>query len=166
MKSHIRKLTVPAIAAVALAIAAGQATATQKDIVETAIAAGNFTTLAAALEAAGLVDTLKGSGPFTVFAPTDEAFAMLPEGTVDNLLRPENREQLTAVLTHHVTSGKTLALDIARLGAIESLNGTMIDIEINGDRVTVNNAAVVSADVIATNGVIHVLDAVILPPSQ
>ena len=138
--------------------------AAEKDVVDTAIAAGQFETLAAALEAAGLVATLKGTGPFTVFAPTDEAFAKLPTGTVENLLKPENKQKLTAILTYHVVAGKVMAADVAGLDQAKSVNGKMIDIEVEGSTVKVNDAAVTAADIAASNGVIHVIDEVIMPP--
>ena len=138
--------------------------AAEKDVVDTAIAAGQFETLAAALEAAGLVATLKGTGPFTVFAPTDEAFAKLPAGTVENLLKPENKQKLTAILIYHVVAGKVMAADVAGLDQAKSVNGKMIDIEVEGSTVKVNDAAVTAADIAASNGVIHVIDEVIMPP--
>lgn len=138
--------------------------AAEKDVVDTAIAAGQFETLAAALEAAGLVATLKGTGPFTVFAPTDEAFAKLPAGAVENLLKPENKQKLTAILTYHVVAGKVMAADVAGLDQTKSVNGKMIDIEVEGSTVKVNDAAVTAADIAASNGVIHVIDEVIMPP--
>ena len=140
------------------------ALASGKDIVDTAVEAGQFKTLAAALTAAGLVDTLKGAGPFTVFAPTDEAFAKLPAGTLDNLLKPENKQQLTDILTYHVVSGKVMAADVAGMDEAKSVNGKMIDVEAAGGSVKVNGATVTAADVAASNGVIHVIDTVILPP--
>jgi uncharacterized surface protein with fasciclin (FAS1) repeats len=150
-------------AAITLASSAG-AFAAEKDIVDTAVEAGQFKTLAAALVAAGLVSTLKGDGPFTVFAPTDEAFAKLPAGTVENLLKPENKQQLTEILTYHVVPGKVMAADVASIDEAKSVNGKMIDIEVEGATVRVNDAAVTSADVAASNGVIHVIDKVIMPP--
>jgi uncharacterized surface protein with fasciclin (FAS1) repeats len=153
------------ILAAAFALATSvSALASGKDIVDTAVEAGQFKTLAAALTAAGLVDTLKGAGPFTVFAPTDEAFAKLPTGTVENLLKPENKQQLTDILTYHVVSGKVMAADVAGLGEAKSVNGKMIDVEATGGSVKVNGATVTAADVAASNGVIHVIDTVILPP--
>lgn len=134
------------------------------DIVDTAVAAGQFGTLAAALEAAGLVDTLKGDGPFTVFAPTDEAFAKLPAGTVDDLLKPENKDQLSAVLTYHVVPGEVMAADVVNLTEATTVNGKPIAIAVEGDTVKINEATVMQADVRASNGVIHVIDSVILPP--
>ena len=138
----------------------------KKDIVDTAAGAGSFNTLVAAVEAAGLVDTLKGEGPFTVFAPTDDAFAALPEGTVEDLLKPENKDKLVAILTYHVVAGKVMAADVA--GA-ETMAATVQgqELKIDGsDGVKINGATVTSADVKATNGVIHVIDQVLLPPQS
>lgn len=132
-----------------------------KDIVDTAVAAGNFGTLAKALTAAGLVETLKGEGPFTVFAPTDAAFAKLPAGTLDNLLKPENKAQLVAVLTYHVVPGKVMAKDV-KAGAVKTVNGKDATLATAGG-VTINGAKVVAADLAAGNGVVHVIDTVILP---
>lgn len=139
--------------------------AASKDIVDTAIAAGQFETLAAALGAAGLVDTLKGDGPFTVFAPTDAAFAKLPEGTVESLLKPENRDQLVAILTYHVVAGKVKAADVVKLSEAKTVNGQSVSIEVSDSGVRVDNANVVATDIAASNGVIHVIDSVILPGS-
>ena len=133
-----------------------------KDIVDTAVEAGSFKTLVAAVQAAGLVDTLKGEGPFTVFAPTDDAFAALPEGTVENLLKPENKDQLTAVLTYHVVPGKVLSGDLSNNMMAKTVQGGDVTIMTEGG-VTVDGANVVTADIEASNGVIHVIDAVILP---
>lgn len=135
----------------------------QGDLVDTAVAAGQFTTLAAALEAAGLVDTLKGPGPFTVFAPTDAAFAALPAGTVENLLKPENREQLVAVLTYHVVPGRYPAARVSSLDSATTVQGGKVAIRASGGEVTVDGAKVTSADVNASNGVIHVIDKVLMP---
>ena len=135
----------------------------KSDIVDTAVAAGQFNTLAAALEAADLIGTLKGDGPFTVFAPTDEAFAKLPEGTVESLLMPENRDQLIAVLTYHVVPGKVMAEDVVGLSSATTVQGSDIDIAVVDGNVRIDNATVVAADVGASNGVIHVIDSVILP---
>jgi len=137
--------------------------AAEADIVATAIGAGQFNTLAAALTAAGLVETLQGEGPFTVFAPTDEAFAKLPEGTVEELLKPENRDQLTAILTYHVVAGKVYAADVVNLSAATTVNGSDITIVATDAGVTVDAANVIATDIAASNGVIHVIDAVILP---
>ena len=134
-----------------------------QDIVDTAIAAGQFETLVAAVQAAGLVEVLKGDGPFTVFAPTDEAFAALPAGTVENLLKPENKDQLAAVLTYHVVPGKIMSADIAgKTAEVTTVQGS--DLSVNAtDGVMVDNATVVAADIEADNGVIHVIDQVVLP---
>jgi uncharacterized surface protein with fasciclin (FAS1) repeats len=134
-----------------------------KDIVDTAVSAGNFKTLATALQAAGLVDTLKGAGPFTVFAPTDEAFAKLPAGTLEELLKPESKARLTAVLTYHVVSGKVLAKDVIKLSEAKTVQGSSAKITVIGGKVKVDGATVVKTDIACTNGVIHVIDAVILP---
>ena len=135
----------------------------KKDIVDTAVEAGSFNTLAAALTAAGLVDTLKGEGPFTVFAPTDEAFAKLPEGSVENLLKPENKDQLVAVLTYHVVAGKVMAADVVKLDSATTVNGADVMIKASDEGVMVDGASVVTTDIKASNGVIHVIDTVILP---
>ena len=132
-----------------------------KDIVDTAVEAGSFNTLATALEAAGLVETLKGDGPFTVFAPTDEAFAKIPEDQLDALLA--DKEQLTAVLTYHVVAGKVLAEDVVGLDTATTVQGSDIDITVSDSGVMVDNANVVATDIMASNGVIHVIDSVILP---
>jgi transforming growth factor-beta-induced protein len=136
-----------------------------QDIVEVAVAAGNFKTLAAALEAAGLVETLKGEGPFTVFAPTDEAFAKLDKKLLDDLLKPENKETLVAILTYHVVPGKVTAADVVNLPSAETVQGEEITIKVDGNTVMVNDAKVTQTDIAARNGVIHVIDTVILPPS-
>ncbi len=135
----------------------------KKDIVDTAVGAGSFTTLVAAVQAAGLEETLRGEGPYTVFAPTDEAFAALPEGTVENLLKPENKEQLVAILTYHVVPGKVTSADVVKVKEAKSVNGKGIPIAVNDGKVKVDNATVVTPDVMASNGVIHVIDAVIIP---
>ncbi len=132
-----------------------------KDIVETAVAAGSFKTLAAALQAAGLVETLKGKGPFTVFAPTDEAFAKLPAGTVEALLK--DKAKLTAILTYHVVSGAVPASAVVNLTSAKTVNGKDVSISVVNGKVRVGSATVVSADVMASNGVIHVIDTVLLP---
>ena len=134
-----------------------------KDIVDTAIGAGSFTTLVAAVTAAGLVETLRGAGPFTVFAPTDEAFAKLPAGTVESLLLPESKEKLIAVLTYHVVAGKVLASDVVKLKSAKTVNGKEVSIKVSDEGVMVDAAKVVTTDIEAFNGVIHVIDSVILP---
>ncbi|WP_028835155.1 MULTISPECIES: fasciclin domain-containing protein [unclassified Pseudoalteromonas] len=135
----------------------------KKDIVDVAAANGSFSTLVAAVKAAGLVDTLKGDGPFTVFAPTDEAFAKLPAGTVENLLKSENKDKLTAILTYHVISGKVMAADVVKLDSAATVQGQSVNVTTNDGSVMINNANVVMADVKASNGVIHVIDTVLLP---
>lgn len=135
-----------------------------KDIVDTAAAAGSFETLLAAATAAGLVETLKGDGPFTVFAPTDEAFAALPEGTVESLLLPENQDQLVAILTYHVVQGSVMSSDLQDNTTAETVQGGEVMIDLD-DGVRINDASIVSADIEASNGVIHVIDKVILPSS-
>ena len=136
---------------------------TEKNIVEVAVAAGSFNTLAAALGAAGLVDTVSGNGPFTVFAPTDAAFAKLPAGTIESLLKPENKAQLTAILTYHVVAGKVMAADVVKLSEAPTVNGQMLKVKVVGGSVMINDANVTSADIVASNGVIHVIDSVVLP---
>jgi uncharacterized surface protein with fasciclin (FAS1) repeats len=160
----IRRTFLALTAATAFALPmAAPAFAADKDIVDTAVAAGSFKTLAAALGAAGLVDTLKGAGPFTVFAPTDDAFAALPAGTVDDLLKPENKDKLTAILTYHVVPGKVMSGDLTDGMKAKTVNGAEVTIKTEGG-VMVNDAKVTTADIEATNGVIHVIDKVILPP--
>ena len=139
------------------------AAAAEKDIVDTAVAAGKFKTLAAALEAAGLVDTLKGDGPFTVFAPTDEAFAKLPKGTVEGLLKPENKDKLKAILTYHVAGAKAMSTDLKDGQMVKTVNGKEVKVKISGENVMVGDAKVVKADIPAKNGVIHVIDTVLMP---
>lgn len=134
------------------------------DIVDTAVAAGNFTTLARALTAANLVETLKGEGPFTVFAPTDEAFAALPEGTLDSLLA--NPEELAKVLTYHVVSGDVSSETVVTLDSATTVQGSTVDIMVNDGKVMVNNATVTQADIKTSNGTIHVIDTVLLPPAS
>ncbi len=143
----------------------GEQPAAAADIVDTAVGAGQFQTLVAAVQAAGLEETLRGPGPFTVFAPTDEAFAALPEGTVENLLRPENREQLVAILTYHVVSGDVRAAQVTQMDSATTVQGAALPISTADGQVRVGEATVVQADVPASNGVIHVIDRVLLPPS-
>lgn len=135
----------------------------KKDIVDVAAENGSFTTLVAAVKAAGLVDTLKGDGPFTVFAPTDEAFAALPEGTVEMLLKPENKDKLVAILTYHVVPGKIMAAEVMKLSSAETVQGEAVMVAVDEGNVMINTAKVVIPDVKASNGVIHVIDAVLLP---
>ena len=151
------------LVAVLLIVPATFAQAGTKDIVDTAAGAGQFNTLVAAVKAAGLVDTLKGKGPFTVFAPTDDAFAKLPKGTVEDLLKPENKEKLVAILTYHVVPGKVMSGDIAGKKAdVKTVQGS--NIAVNATKgVMVDNAKVTKPDIVATNGVIHVIDTVVMP---
>lgn len=137
--------------------------APKADIVDTAVAAGQFGTLAAALGAADLVETLKGDGPFTVLAPTDEAFEKLPEGTVESLLKPENKDKLTAILLYHVLPGEALAADVVKLSEAKTVQGSKVRIRVKKGKVKVDNATVIATDVRCSNGVIHVIDSVILP---
>ena len=136
--------------------------ASAADIVDTAVA-GKFNTLVAAVKAAGLVDTLKGPGPFTVFAPTDEAFAKLPAGTLETLLKPENKAKLQSILTYHVVQGKVMAQDVVKLSSAKTVEGRSVSIQTANGGVMVNNAHVTQADIEASNGVIHVIDTVLLP---
>ncbi|MHA3916222.1 fasciclin domain-containing protein [Halovulum sp. GXIMD14793] len=154
-------IALTAVAALSAPVHAGDS----KDIVDTAVGAGSFTTLVAAVQAANLVDTLKGDGPFTVFAPTDEAFAALPAGTVEELLKPENKDKLVAVLTYHVVPGKVMSGDLSDGMMAATVQGAEVKIGTKGG-VTVQGANVTSADIGASNGVIHVIDAVILPPES
>ena len=156
--------TTLAVAALTVALP-GQAPvqAQSRDIVATAVAAGSFKTLAKALEAADLVKTLEGPGPFTVFAPTDEAFAKLPAGTVENLVKPENREKLRRVLTYHVVPGKLMAADVVKVQTAKAVSGDTLTVQAHGGSVLVDAAHVTKTDIAASNGVIHVIDAVMLP---
>jgi uncharacterized surface protein with fasciclin (FAS1) repeats len=140
--------------------------ADKKDIVDTAVAAGSFKTLAAALGAAGLVDTLKSKGPFTVFAPTDEAFAKLPKGTMEELLKPENKAKLTDILTYHVVAGNVEAEAAMKLSTATALNKKTIKLEVKDGSLHLNESKVTTADVKCSNGVIHIIDAVLLPPAD
>jgi uncharacterized surface protein with fasciclin (FAS1) repeats len=157
------------VAALVMTCAASSTTtvkAQTRDIVDTAVAAGSFQTLAKALQAADLVTTLKGAGPFTVFAPTDEAFAKLPAGTLENLLKPENKAALQRILTYHVVPGKVMAADVVKLRSAKAVSGDSLTIATRNGGVTIDNARVVKTDVAAGNGVIHVIDAVILPKDR
>ena len=144
------------------ALPAASSTAKEQDIVGGAAGAGTFKTLVAAVKAAGLVETLQGPGPFTVFAPTDAAFAKLPAGTVESLLLPENKQKLISILTYHVLAGKVMAADVKTMQA-KTVNGAEIAVTVGTGGVSVNNAKVVATDVAASNGVIHVIDTVLLP---
>ena len=161
---NIRNLTATAIIAALgyLGVAQAENSPAAKDIVAVASGAGSFNTLVAAVKAAGLVETLQGAGPFTVFAPTDEAFAKLPKGTVEDLLKPENKQKLVAILTYHVVGGKVMASDFKTLQA-KTVNGKELSIVVAGAKVTVDKANVVKTDVAAKNGVNHVIDSVVLP---
>lgn len=165
-RSFLKTVAIGAVALSAAATPASFASAQPKDIVDTAVGAGNFKTLAAALTAAGLVETLKGAGPFTVFAPTDDAFAKLPAGTVENLLKPENKQQLVDILTYHVVPGAVKAADVVKLTEAKSVQGSPIKITVADGKVKVNDANVTATDIMASNGVIHVIDSVILPPAK
>jgi uncharacterized surface protein with fasciclin (FAS1) repeats len=156
-------LLAPMVAAACTMQSESSQTTTQNDIVDTAVNAGTFNTLVTAVSAADLVGTLKSPGPFTVFAPTDDAFAKLPEGTVENLLKPENKDQLVAVLTYHVVPGKIMSGDIVgKTAMVETVQGSKLSVDAT-DGVMVDNAMVIAADIQATNGVIHVIDTVVLP---
>ena len=137
----------------------------QPNIVTVAATSGDFNTLVAAVKAAGLVETLQGDGPFTVFAPTDEAFAKLPAGTVDSLLLPENKQKLVAILTYHVVPGEVLAADVVKLSSANTVEGQPVSISADAAGVRVNDANVIATDVMASNGVIHVIDSVLIPNS-
>ena len=166
MKSQsIRRSFLALAAALAVAVASvpAQADNQAKDIVDTAVAAGSFKTLATALQAAGLIETLKGKGPFTVFAPTDEAFAKIPKADLDALLK--DKAKLTAVLTYHVVPGKVMAADVVKLKEAKTVQGGLVKID-TSKGVKVDNATVIKTDILASNGVIHVIDTVILPKAQ
>ena len=152
-----------AAALLTVTVSGAQAQHGGQDIVDTAVAAGSFKTLAKALQAADLVETLKGKGPYTVFAPTDEAFAKLPAATLQDLLKPENKSKLQRILTYHVVAGRVSSSDVAKMRSAKAVSGDTIDISANGGTVTVDDATVVKADIAASNGVIHVIDSVILP---
>jgi uncharacterized surface protein with fasciclin (FAS1) repeats len=167
MKFAIVHMAAAAVAALGILVGGASVRAADVgDIVDTAVAAGQFNTLAAALQAAGLVETLKGDGPFTVFAPTDDAFDKLPAGTVDDLLKPENKDKLTAILTYHVVPGSVMAADVVKLQEAETVNGAPLRISTSGDAVMINDATVTTADIQASNGIIHVIDSVLLPPES
>ena len=166
MNQSLRVMSLVASVAILLSLSLGAFANTKpasQDIVDTAVSAGSFKTLVAALQAAGLVDTLKGKGPFTVFAPTDEAFAKLPPGTVEDLLKPENKEKLVAILTYHVVPGTDLASQIAKMKSVKTVNGQSLAISVDGSTVMVGDAKVIKTDILCSNGVIHVIDSVLLP---
>ena len=160
----------PKLAAVLVGVVLGASTTlagtNDKNLVDTAAAAGQFKTLTTAINAAGLSDTLKGPGPFTVFAPTDAAFAKLPAGTVEKLLKPENKAQLVAILTYHVVPGELMAVDVVKLTEAKTVNGKTVAVTEHGNSVMINDAKVTATDIVASNGVIHVIDKVILPPKS
>lgn len=158
----LRSLSLMALLATAGFFGVAHAETKPTDIVAVASSNGSFKTLVAAVKAAGLVETLQGTGPFTVFAPTDEAFAKLPKGTVEDLLKPENKKKLAAILTYHVVAGKVMAADVKTMKA-KTVNGQSLDIQVKDGGVTVDNAKVIKTDVAASNGVIHVIDTVVLP---
>jgi uncharacterized surface protein with fasciclin (FAS1) repeats len=169
MKSKVAGIASAAVVAAAIigvAFGATLARAGKQDIVDTAVANGQFKTLAAALNAAGLVNALKGPGPFTVFAPTDDAFAKLPPGTLDDLLKPENKGKLTAILTYHVVPGAVTSRQVTNLKEAKTVNGSMLQVSTRDGKVMINNADVVKPDIETSNGVIHVIDAVLLPPAK
>jgi uncharacterized surface protein with fasciclin (FAS1) repeats len=165
MRKMLKSAAVAAAVAV-MVLAATMARAQEKDIVDTAVAAGSFKTLAAALTAGDLVQTLKGKGPFTVFAPTDEAFAKLPADTLADLLKPENKAKLVAILTYHVVPGKVMASQVTGLKSAKTVNGQSVKISVAGGGVMIDNAHVVKTDIVTSNGVIHVIDTVLLPAAK
>jgi uncharacterized surface protein with fasciclin (FAS1) repeats len=160
LRASLLSLAVAVVPAVAGAETMAMPT---KNIVETAVAAGQFTTLVTALKAAGLTSTLEGKGPFTVFAPTDAAFAKLPAGTVQTLLEPANKKKLTAILTYHVVAGDLRAADVVKLTSAKTVNGQSVTITVNGNVVKIDDATVIKTDIAASNGVIHVIDTVLMP---
>jgi uncharacterized surface protein with fasciclin (FAS1) repeats len=165
MKKMLKSAAVAAAVAV-MVLGATTARAQEKDIVDTAVAAGSFKTLAAALTAGDLVQTLKGKGPFTVFAPTDEAFAKLPAGTLADLLKPENKAKLVAILTYHVVPGKVMASQVVGLKSAKTVNGQSVAISVMDGKVMIDKAHVVKTDIATSNGVIHVIDTVLLPAAK
>jgi uncharacterized surface protein with fasciclin (FAS1) repeats len=160
-KTHFIGLTVVLAAGLILGAIQLKANMGEKNIVETAVAAGSFKTLVTAVKAAGLVETLSGPGPFTVFAPTDDAFAKLPEGTIAALL--QDKEKLTGILTYHVVAGKVMASDVVNLDSAKTVNGQSLTITVKDGKVMVDNAMVIKTDIVCSNGVIHVIDTVVLP---
>jgi len=165
MTFPLKKIALAALLAARLALP-DDAFAADQNIVETAVAAGQFKTLAKALDAAGLVATLEGPGPFTVFAPTDDAFAQLPAGTLQNLLKPENKSQLVAILTYHVVPGRLMASDVVKAHELKTVEGKPLEVKAAEGTVMIDDAKVTATDIAASNGVIHVIDHVVLPPSQ
>jgi transforming growth factor-beta-induced protein len=163
MNSKIIAIALAVMMIASAAFAASHTTKMNKDIVDTAVGAGSFNTLVTAVKAADLVDTLKGPGPFTVFAPTDDAFAKLPAGTLEDLLKPENKAKLQGILTYHVVAGKVMAADVVKITSAKTVNGQSLTIKVDGGKVMVDGANVVKTDIECSNGVIHVIDAVVLP---
>lgn len=166
MRMNLRTIgfgLVPVLAVMMLGSGLSCADSPAKDIVDTAVAAGSFNTLVAAVKAAGLVETLKGKGPFTVFAPTDDAFNKLPPGTLEELLKPENKEKLAGILTYHVVAGKVMAKDVVKMESAKTVNGQSVTIRMQDEDVMVDDAKVTKTDINCSNGVIHVIDAVVLP---
>lgn len=161
------RIALPTTALLVFSVAAVSAydSYTKQDIVDKAVASGSFGTLVAAVKAADLVETLKGDGPFTVFAPTDDAFAKLPEGTIESLLKPENKDKLVSILTYHVVPGKVMASDVVNLKSAKTVNGESVRINADNGTVMIDEAKVVKTDITCSNGVIHVIDTVILPGS-
>jgi transforming growth factor-beta-induced protein len=171
MKMKAFRLALIAVAATltaspAIAQQAAYSKASDMDIVDVAVSAGSFETLIAAVKAAGLVEVLQSDGPFTVFAPTDDAFKALPEGTVAELLKPENKDKLVAILTYHVVPGKVMAADVVKLSSAKTVEGTSVTIKTSENSVMVDGANVIKTDIPASNGVIHVIDAVIIPSDE
>lgn len=167
----MKRLTLVALALMAMACSStnrsmSMSNMSKQDIVETAMSAGMFNTLASALRAADLVDTLKGPGPFTVFAPTDEAFAKIPASTLQMLMRPENKDKLRSILMYHVVPGRSDSKAVMGMNSATTAGGQNVSIMMMGDRVMVGNAHIVKADVMASNGVIHVIDTVLMPPGM
>jgi len=158
----MKRLSLGLLTVLTLTVSVAQA-GEKKDIVDTAASAKEFKTLVAAIKAAGLIDTLKGDGPFTVFAPTDAAFEALPEGTLESLLQPENKQKLVSILTYHVVPGKVLAKDVVKLSSAKTVQGSDIKIEATDGKVQIDNAQVVKADILCKNGVIHVINKVMIP---
>ena len=164
MKNFVNSFAVVVLVSIFASNAFAQSSS--KDIVDTAVGAKKFSTLVAAVQAAGLVDTLKGDGPFTVFAPTDDAFKKVPESALKDLLKPENKSKLQAILKFHVVSGKVMAADVVKLSKAKTVQGQEVKIEVKGDTVMVNGAKVLKTDIACKNGVIHVIDTVIMPKAD
>ena len=165
MRLKLAKLAAAALVGMALAAGSTMARTADKNIVDTAVMAGQFKTLMTAINAVGLTATLDGPGPFTVFTPTDAAFAKLPAGTVENLLKPENKAKLAAILTYHVVPAAVTAADVAKLTEAKTVNGEMVTVSAMDGSVMINNAKIITTDIPASNGVIHVIDSVLLPPN-